>query len=198
MNLTMETTINNTEFDEMRAQLALLKEKLDKEEVINERLLRETMHAKARTINREAVWSVIAAVFVIVMMFCSFHPMGFSWGFCVGTVIFMLVCIGATLYQHRDVNSRTMNGDLLTVAKVMRRLKKNYHDWLWFGIPAAVLWFGWMGYEVYCMSDDWKVVAAFMGGGLVGGIAGGIAGFASYRRVLRTCDEIIDSIEKED
>lgn len=195
MNLTMENTINNMEFDEMRAQLALLKEKLNKEELVNERLLRETMHVKARNINREAVLSVVAALFVIVMMPFSFRPMGFSLQFCIGTVIFMLVCIGATLYQHRDVNSCTMDGDLLTVAKVMRRLKKSYRDWFKFSIPAAVLWFGWMGYEVYCISGNWKVVAMVMSSALVGGIIGGIIGFASYKRVIRTCDEIISSIE---
>lgn len=195
MNLTMENAINNIEFDEMRAQLALLKEKLNKEELVNERLLRETMRVKARNINREAALSVAAALFVIVMMPFSFRPMGFSWQFCIGTIIFMLVCIGATLYQHRDVNNCTMDGDLLTVAKVMRRLKKNYRDWLKFSIPAGVLWFGWMGYEVYLMSGNWKVAATVMAGALVGALVGGLIGFASYRRVIRTCDEIISSIE---
>lgn len=195
----METhdNINSIEFDEMRSQLALLKDKLNSQEVINERLLRATMKSRADSINREAIWSIIAAIFVIAMMFTSFHPRGFSMEFCIGTIIFMLVCIGATLYQHRDVNSRTMNGDLLTVAKVMRRLKKNYRDWLKFSIPVVVLWFCWMGDEIYRMSGEWKLVALVMSGALIGGAIGGTLGFLSYRKVIRTCDEIINSIEKE-
>lgn len=193
----MENNLNNIEFEEMRAQLALLKDKLSREEVVNDRLLRETMHCKARNINREAAGSVAAALFVIGMMFFSFHPMGFSWEFCIGTIIFMLVCIGATLYQHRDVNSRTMNGDLLTAAKVMRRLKKNYRDWLKFSIPAVVLWLAWMTCEVYRMSGEWSLVIPMLVGMFVGGAIGAIAGFASYRRVIRNCDEIIHSVETD-
>lgn len=200
-NVNDNNNINRPEegLEEMRQQMALLKEKLDKEELVNERLLRETMHSKARSINHEAIWSGVCAIFVIVAMLTTFHPMGFSWGFCIGTTIFMLVCLGATLYQHRDINSRTMNGDLLTVVKTMRRLKKNYRDWLKFAFPAIILWMGWIGYEIYRMSEgNWKIVGATMGGCLIGATIGGILGLASHKKVIRTCDEIIKSIEEEE
>ena len=182
----------------MRQQLALLKKKLDKEEVVNERLLRETMHGKAAIINHEAMWSIIAAIFVIVMMISCFRPMGFSLAFCIGTSVYMLICIGGTLYQHRNVNKRNMNGDLLTVAKIMRRLKKNYRDWLKFSIPVTVIWFCWMGYDLYRQSGEWKLVCSMMIGAVVGGLIGGYFGIKSYKKVLRTADEIINSIEMEE
>lgn len=190
-------TYNNLEFDDMRSQLVLLKEKLNSQDVVNERLLREVMNSKASDIKHEAMWSVVAETFVIVMMIFSFPRLGFSWAFCIATIVFMLVSIGATVYQHRDLNSRTMNGDLLTVAKVMRRLKKNYRDWLKFSIPVIVLWFAWMGYDFYHMAGDKTLTISLMTGAVIGGAIGGFFGYLSYRKVLRTCDEIINSIEGE-
>ena len=46
--------INNSELETMRAQITLLKDKLDKETIVSDKLLRDTMWHKARNINANA------------------------------------------------------------------------------------------------------------------------------------------------
>ena len=49
----MERMNETNELEEMRAQMALLKEKLNKEEILTDNLLKQTMTGKMSTINRE-------------------------------------------------------------------------------------------------------------------------------------------------
>jgi len=184
------------ELDEMRQQLATLKERLDKENIINEKLLRASMKQKAGVINRQAWISCIAAGFVVALMFTFFYPQGYSLPFCIATSIFMTFCCAMTNYYHRDVSDEAMNADLLTVAQNVRRLKRRYQNWIKFSIPVTLLWLAWFLYELYQQVDGvmllfWTTSAA----ALVGGIIGGIIGWRMHRKVLRTCDEIVEQIE---
>jgi len=184
------------ELEEMRRQLAALKERLDKEEIINERLLRSSMKQKAGVINRQALISYIASGFVVALMFVSFLPQGYSLAFCIGTSVFMVFCVAVTNWFHRDVSDEAMNADLLTVAQNVRRLKHRYQQWLKVSIPLVILWVMWMLYEMYNLMDGisihfWIMVAA----AAVGGTIGGIIGWRMRRKVYKMCDEIVEQIE---
>ena len=126
--------INNSELETMRAQIALLKDKLDKETIVSEKLLRDTMRHKARTINNNAWVSVAASIFVIFWALAYLPSEGFSWWFITATILMMLVCDFFTWKYHKDVNTKTVSGDLLTVAKVMKKLRDNYKKWLKYSI----------------------------------------------------------------
>ena len=190
----------NIELEEMRRQLSLLKDKLNQEEIVNDRLLRESMNSKAATINRQATWSVVSAVFVIVMMLVYFPLTGleFSLLFRVATSVYMIVCIYYTWRYHRNINSQTMNGDLLTVAEVMRKLKHNYQTWLKFAIPSVIVWFAWLGYEAISCFDNPGMAVTFIVSGLAGGIIGGIVGLKMHKKVVDSCDEIIKMLKSHD
>ena len=53
------------ELQEMREQLAALKEKLNKQEVVNDRLIRDVLNQKMKVINKNGWFSSIAGLFVI-------------------------------------------------------------------------------------------------------------------------------------
>ena len=184
------------ELEEMRQQLAVLKDRLDKEKIVNEKLLRSSMKQKASVINRQRWISCLAAGFVIAAMFTSFRPMGCSWGFCIGTSIFMVFCCAMTIWFHRDVSDEAMNEDLLTVAQNVSRLKHRYNEWIKYSIPMMLLWLAWLAYEFYKVADGemvmfWTLVIS----AIVGGTIGGIWGYSMHRKVCRMCDEIVEQIK---
>ena len=148
--------INNSELETMRAQIALLKDKLDKETIVSEKLLRDTMRHKARNINANAWISVAASIFVIFWALTTVPSMGFSWWFVGATILLMLVCDFFTWKYHKDVNAKTMSGDLLTVAKVMKKLRDNYKKWLKYAIVMIAVWFVWLSVECWIQLNDWK------------------------------------------
>lgn len=184
------------ELEEMRQQLAALKERLDKEQIVNDKLLRSSMKQKAGVINRQRWISCIAAGFVVAMMFTSFYPQGYSLGFCIGTSIFMVFCCAMTNWFHRDVSDEAMDADLLTVAQNVRRLKHRYQMWIRYSFPLVVLWVAWLLYEMYYqLAGNMTVFWITAVSAIVGGIVGGIIAWRMHKKVYRMCDEIVEQIE---
>ena len=58
---------NEFEFDDMRQQLQVLKNKLDKQEIVNGRLMRSSMKSKMSWIRKYLIIAIFAIPFV---MFC--------------------------------------------------------------------------------------------------------------------------------
>ena len=188
--------INNSELETMRAQIALLKDKLDKETIVSEKLLRDTMRHKARTINNNAWISVVASIFVIFWALTFLPSEGFSWWFTGATILMMLVCDFFTWKYHKDVNAKTMSGDLLTVAKVMKQLRDNYKKWLKYSIAIIVVWFVWFAVEYCIQLSDWRVAVIMIVALLIGLAIGGFIGLKMHNAVIRNAEEIISQIEE--
>ena len=180
----------------MRAQIALLKDKLDKETIVSEKLLRDTMRHKARTINNNAWISVVASIFVIFWALTFFPSEGFSWWFTGATILMMLVCNFFTWKYHKDVNAKTMSGDLLTVAKVMKQLRDNYKKWLKYSIAMIAVWFVWFDIEYCIQLSDWRVAVIMIIALLIGLAIGGFIGLKMHNAVIRNAEEIISQIEE--
>ena len=190
--------INNSELETMRAQIALLKEKLDKETIVSEKILRDTMRHKARTINTNAWVSVGASIFVIIWSLTTVPSLGFSWWFAGATILMMLVCDFFTWKYHKDVNAKTMSGDLLTVAKVMKQLRDNYKKWLKYSIALISIWFVWLSIEFCIQLNDWRLAVVMIIALLIGLAIGGFIGLKMHNSVIRNAEEIIQQIEDTD
>ena len=190
--------INNSELETMRAQIALLKEKLDKETIVSEKILRDTMRHKARTINTNAWISVGASIFVIIWALAYIPKEGFSWWFAGATILMMLVCDFFTWKYHKDVNAKTMSGDLLTVAKVMKQLRDNYKKWLEYSIALISIWFVWLSIEFCIQLNDWRLAVVMIIALLIGLAIGGFIGLKMHNSVIRNAEEIIQQIEDTD
>lgn len=194
----MENNENNCqELEEMRAQLNVLKNKLDKEAIINERLLRDTMKRKANIINANAWVSVGCGIFVILWDVLFLPEIGFSWYFIASTIIMMLVCIFFTWKYHKNVNRKTMSGDLLTVAKVMKKLKEDYVNWLKYSIVMLIFWFAWLSTEFCFILKDWKMCVIVITILLISVAIGGFIGLRMHKSVINNADDIIKQIEEE-
>lgn len=180
----------------MRAQMSLLKSKLEREEIVNDKLMRETMKQKIDFINHKVWTNSLSSVLVIVMAVWLFPIFGFSMWLVGYTVLMMLVCLLFTWIDHRGFSPEIMNGDLLTAAKRMRKLKKDYHDWHYIGYPLLAVWVVWFIFEVSSRFEDANMARAMIVGLVVGLLVGGFIGIRLERNTLKRVDEIIDSIEK--
>ncbi len=191
-------------FEEMRSQLGLLQTKLQKESIVNDRLLREVMRTKYDVINRQAWFSVACALFAMTLFVIYVPLYHLSLPFVIVTEIYMLVCVACTWYSHRDVrSSKAMNADMLTLVQSMRRLKRFYHLWLVWVTPTTLIpWLVWCLYEftdsfeqmvgvTLTTKDRLYIIIPC----LVGAAIGGTIGYIKHRKVVNTADEIIAQIE---
>ena len=86
-----------------------------------------------------------------------------------------------------------MSHSLVEARKNVASAKKFDVDWLKFGIPTVILWFGWFTYEVYLQDND--LANGLFWGGCAGGVIGAIAGSKFHFRTQRQYQDIIDQIE---
>ena len=87
-----------------------------------------------------------------------------------------------------------MRSNLIETSRKMARAKKFEANWLFFGIPAVILWFGWFMYNMYTQNGD-ALHEGFFWGGCVGGLIGAILGIRIHVKTQRQYQEIIDTIE---
>ena len=186
------------ELEQLRSEYAVLKSKLENQEIINERLLKLSMKDKVRTLDFQERMEYVCCVFVVLISPLSFHyGLHASWWFVGATVLMMGVCAFFTWKFHRNVKARDMEGqDLLTIAKNTKQLKEDYYKWIKWGALMLVAWLGWLVAEIFINVEDHRLAIVMTISIGIGVLVGGIIGFAQLRKIVRTCDDIISQIEK--
>ena len=187
---------NDFELENMRQQLTTLKNKLNQQEIVNDRLIRHSMKNTASNINRKYTIAIVAGLLMIPYSYWIFIKLaGFSVAFWLFTCVFMLICVGATYYNSRNISdSNLMTNNLLDVRRRMARAKKFDANWLFFGVPCILLFMGWFMYETYQVQGG-GTNNPFFWGGCIGGIIGTVIGFMTHFKTQRQYQEIIDQIE---
>ena len=188
---------NDFELENMRQQMATLKNKLNEQQIVNDRLMRRSMKKEVSNITRR--YNIIMAIGVLMVPYgywCFVKLAGLSIFFWIVTSIFMLICTGATFYNSRKISDPgLMNHNLVEARKKVASAKKFESNWLLFGIPAVILWISWFFYEIYqIQGGDFN--NGFFWGGCVGGIIGAVCGIKMHFKTQRQYQEVIDQIEE--
>ena len=195
---TMEQTTDYNEMEEMRRQMAVLKEKLEKEEILSDRLLRNTMQNQVRSIRRRANLSIVAGVCVLTVGPMAFSNLGTSTTFIVVTSLMMLVIMLLTVMMHSKLmEADVRDGELLAVARNARRLKNDYRRWRNIGIPLMTAWLVWLVIEVVHGQSNPTDSLIMLTPVIIGGIIGGILGVMRHNHLVGMLDDIIRQIEEK-
>ncbi|MBR4055526.1 MAG: hypothetical protein IKJ12_02530 [Rikenellaceae bacterium] len=193
----MERDIMTTELEQMREQITLLRSKLDKEAIVNERLLRRAMHDKVRGITRDNTAMIILGTLAIPYTFLVFDYLGISLWFSIATALLLIVCVVATWWGQRGLHAdELLDGDVVSVGKKVLRLKQMNDRWLWFAIPMLILWLAWFYWEAYQQVGGTPLFRGFVTGGVIGLILGLIVGGKVRYRTQRRVREILAHIEE--
>ena len=186
----------NFNLEEMRQQMTTLKNKLNQQEIVNDRLIRRSMRNEVSNINRR--YNIIMAIGILMVPYgywCFVKLVGLSIFFWIATSIFMLICAGATFYNSRKISDPgLMSHSLVEARKKVISAKKFESNWLLFGIPTVILWMGWFFYEIYQIQGG-DFYNGFFLGGCIGGIIGAIIGIKIHLKTQRQYQDVIDQIE---
>lgn len=189
-------TLISHELEEMRAQLGMLKDKLEKQTIINETHIRNSMKSKMSDINKTVTGTIIAGVFALCYSTWFFYWQDFSLAFVIATFVMLAVCLGITIAQRVILGKMDFSqGNLVETAEKLSKIKKHYQDWYKIAIPMIIVWLGWMIYEMLSIHGmESPMAIGFCCGALIGGVIGGIIGMRINRKVARKATEILDQI----
>ena len=192
-------TRETNEIMEMREQLATLKKRLNTQEIINDRLIKDAMLGKLSSINRRAIWMSAVCLIMIPLGYFNFQRVGCSTALCIATSCLFLISLVSILVSHFRLRKRDIrNGDLVTTYTEVARMRKIYKNWHYWSIPILVVWFAWLEYEIYqnMAHEDLTMMFIISASCIFGGIIGGIIGLRIHKRTLRTADDLLRQIEE--
>lgn len=192
----MENQENNnlSELDQLKAQYETLKQQFDKQEIINDRLMKlsikRSMHFYKRYRNLQFIVYPIMAIFglLIIKWFCgNILSLKLLW------IAFCVICFVVEMWMTRIVRFKTMeNTDLLTLSNHARAFKKLYAIFVVsYVIPIVIIVVGGIISETGINYSFENSIIAFCFV-LVFSV---VVAWAEVRYKTRPCDEIIRQIE---
>lgn len=193
----MTNNIDSKEMLEMKEQLSLLIKKLDKETIVNERMIRRSMKEKADRLNRRLIVEIIVCLIMIpFFIFVLPNLSKVSMPFCIFSAGFFALGVLYDFYMYlRFRPQKFIEGNMIEVRRDTLNFKKQTLRWTYcIGIPFLVVYIAWFVYEKmqYYQGEILKIVLV---SALIGFLIGGAIGINIFVKTLRATDEILMQIE---
>ena len=197
---TMET--KHTEFEEMRQQLGILKNKLDNQTLINDKLIRQSMLNKMSFMKKYTWVSSLMLPYTYYVYYKVRDMFYISWWFYGFTVIFLTLSVCFDAYINHVNKKDFLNGDLIAVSLQMQRMKKLRKKSLLYALPLITIWVSWLFIELYNVSSaanggaNTSLLYGTMVGSGIGVVIGLAIGISIYLRMQRINSDIIQQIDE--
>ena len=140
----METQTNNipvNEVEELRQQLALFKQRLDQQEIVNDRLLRHSMNARLNIFTKTSVVMDAIGLLFMPIILIALHAIGVPWYLGAFVLLMVVIELAYNIAAHRHLQRLFTDGnDLLTVRRGLLRFKKTERLWMLIAVPLLIVW----------------------------------------------------------
>ena len=194
----METNNINTnnELEQMRAQLEIMKQKLSRQEIINDSLISRTMSSRMWW-KKKYIWF---ETFVLLPFIAIIYAL-FTFVFHIPLWLYIIIVVLCIADVYADYRINTTNpadwiaGNLVETAGKLVKMKRLRMIHFAISVLAAIIVFGFLCYTLIANSDS----AVMTGSGIgfaVGGCAGLVIAYMIYRRMQRTNDDLIRQIDE--
>lgn len=189
--------MTDKEFQEMRQQMDLLKEKLNRQEVVNEQLMRKAVETRLQRIGLNH--KIKRAYMVLCILFIPAFLIGVMelpvW-FGIATVAMLAL----SLVYHEAFMEHVSADDLnrLSMKQISEkaiRLKEQGARWIWIGIPMLVAWLVTFCYVVLHRADYETEGQYILYGISFGIIIGACLGVIIYKKQQRMIDDLRSDIQ---
>ena len=184
----------NQELEQMRQDYAALKDRCDKQQIVNDQIIRKAMKQSGGRLRFNSNLSIVLGVVAVFLTF-TIPQLGLSKPFFFFTLAMMLVAIVAAVLASMHLPK--LDGDLVTAAKETVRFRKIYTIWPKIGLPIAAVWFGLFIREALknhmAEASDIYLFVTFL---VVFALLGVLFGLKHRRNLLDATDELLSQIEQ--
>lgn len=192
----MENTFISHELEEMRSQINILKQQLEKQNIVNENHIRNSMKSKANDLRKTIRGTVGGGIFALLYCPICFYYLGCSLPFIVVTTVILAICLALTIRQNVVLGRMDFSqSNLVETAEALGRVRKHYIQWTRRAAPAIIVpLYAWCMYEFIMLDKPGGIILLVCA--TVGGVIGGIIGLSINRKVVRKAEEILSQIEE--
>ena len=179
---------------EMREQMRQLKEKLDNQKIVNERIMRKSCTQTFNRLKLKSNLPIFLGIFAILLS-PSFLQIGMSMRFVIFTGVMMLVCIVATFLTNMHIPR--MDSDLVTATDELRKYKRIHAEWIKIALPMLAIWVGlaiWDAVKNIGLSG--QELYGMIAGLSVGVIIGLLLGLKLRRDQMNTADDLLAQLKE--
>lgn len=201
----MENNNQNTELELMRSQMEDFKAQLDKQKIVNEKMIISSMKKSMSWIKRFVYFECSLVPIIAVSSWLAIKEFAhLSW---LNYAFLMTMVIVSVIADYRINVSAISDADysrnnLLTTIKKLTRMKRLRSIEMMIEVPTLFIWLLWSGIEawIYMPADAPDCARGAVYGGIVGGVIGGVCGlifaFRIFFKMQRTNDEVISQINE--
>ena len=197
----MEKINNNNELEIMRSQMASFKKQLEQQEIINSRIMAESMKKKFSRIKKMIIGEIILIPILLYLVFAAKYYFNLSW-WSVVTFVILLLC---DIWCDYDINMRAIKDsdysrdNLIDTIEKLVKMKQRRAKQTAIMLTATIVMSIWLlieiGFHLIAINADTGMWFRFYGGG-TGAFIGVAVAWWIYRKMQKTNDEIIKQIEE--
>lgn len=197
----MEKINNNNELEIMRSQMASFKKQLEQQEIINRRIMSESMKKKFSWIKKMIIGEIILIPIFLYLAFAAKYYFDLSW-WSVATFGILLLC---DVWCDYDINMRAIkdsdysHDNLIDTIEKLVKMKQRRAKQTAIMLTATIVMSIWLlieiGFHLIAINADTGMWLVLYGGG-TGAFIGVVVAWWIYRKMQKTNDEMIKQIEE--
>ena len=186
------------ELEQMRQDYAALKERFDKQQIINGQLIQNAMKKDVRRMffsKKTLPASIALFIFAGILSYVQ----GFDWWVTLSLIIYGLLAILGVFWVYKEIREEDIyNGDILSTTETLRKFKKRYVIVM---TGICVLFFVFViVVTFYLTSMNISADLMWRRGIFIALVCVGTLALEYYsvKRLLSTCDAIIERLKMKD
>ena len=186
----------NQELEQMRQDYAALKERFDKQQIINDQLMEKAFKSDVRWLSFDKNSAVVASILAVPTIITLSIIKKLEWWFPVVSCIFILTICFAQLRLYKNLSKDTLyTEDILSATRKMKRFKLQYQRFFSVSMIVAVILAGSYVPSIYhswSTPEQGTKMALIL---VLIVVVLCIMGFFYYKRLMKSCDSIIEQLQ---
>ena len=152
----MENQNNNLqELEELRSQVAEFKNRVEQQEIVSRRLLREAMKGHVSWIKQMSIWGSVGELVILPFLVYALRSIvGVSW---LPIIVIGLVIVGEAVFNFWNVSTirdkHLAVDDVLSAQQRLITFKRREKLYTYGILPFIFLWVVWLLFDVYHGTD---------------------------------------------
>lgn len=194
-----EETAISEELVQLRRQYAELKAQIDRQEITNEILIRESIRKDLRLVNSKKWVSCMAGIMAIMLVPATSLKFGLRTPFIIISVVWLAYMVVGNFIRNRNISVDLLSGKSTQIflAEIKKRKEAQFR-WLRINFSLFLLWLGYFIGECIHSGMEKDTLIPIIAGAVTGAVIGLTAGLRMHNRIIGAYEGIILELENPD